>query len=142
MSLLLDTNVVSEAMRPRPATGVLAWLAEQAPEHVHLSSVSIAEIHFRLALLDDSDRRADLRHRFDRFVRDGFASRIVDFDQAAAVAYGEIAAERRRSGRPISVPDAQIAAVARTNQYTLVTRNVRDFDGLGVALLDPFALDP
>ncbi|MFN3219944.1 MAG: type II toxin-antitoxin system VapC family toxin [Acidimicrobiales bacterium] len=140
--LLLDTNVVSEVMRPQPSPSVVAWLAEQLPEHLHLSTITIAEIHFGLALLDDADRRADLVRRFERFVLDGFASRIIVFDQAAAVAYGAIAAGRRRAGHPIAVPDAQIAAIARTQRLTLATRNTRDFGDLELDLLDPFDLQP
>lgn len=73
---------------------------------------------------------------------DGFASRIIVFDQVAAVAYGAIAAGRRRAGHPIAVPDAQIAAIARTQRLTLATRNTRYFADLELDLLDPFDLQP
>jgi len=139
--ILLDTNVVSEVMRPAPDTGVLRWLGEQRTERVHLSVVTIAEIHYSLNLLTDQPRRRDLRERFQRFADEGFASRVLDFDRHAAERSGAVLAERRRAGRPISVPDAQIAATALTNGLRVATRNTRDFVGVGVDLIDPFAFD-
>ena len=140
--LLLDTNIVSETMRPHPDAAVMAWLAEQPVETVHLSTISIAEIHFGLELLADDGRQRELRRRFDRFVSQGFMSRLLDFDRAAAVRYGAIQASRRNAGRPMSVPDAQIAAVAQAHDLVLVTRNGKDFDGLDLALVNPFDFDP
>lgn len=138
--LLLDTNVVAEVMRRSPEPAVVAWLAEQAPERVHLSTVTIAEIHHGLSSLADADRRRGAIARFERFVDEGFDGRVLDFDRLAAEQYGLIRAGREAAGRPISVPDAQIAATARSERLRLATRNVARFDNLGLDLFDPFDL--
>lgn len=138
--LLLDTNVVSEAMRRKPDQRVLAWLREQPPERLYLSAVTIAEIHYGLELLTDRDRRLYLQNRFTMFAADGFQSRVIDFGSAEAATYGAVMARRRRAGRPMTVPDAQIAATAISAGLSLVTRNTRDFHDVGLELVNPFTV--
>ncbi|MEM7091813.1 MAG: type II toxin-antitoxin system VapC family toxin [Actinomycetota bacterium] len=138
---LLDTNVLSELMRPRPAAGVVGWTREQPLERLHVAAVTIAEVHFGLALIEDDERHRELRRRFDRLVVDGFSARVIDFDRHVAAECGRLQAQRCRTGRPMSVPDAQIAATARTSDLVVATRNVRDFRDLGLDLFNPFDLD-
>ena len=136
--ILLDINVVSEAMRPRPDDRVMAWFARHANVALHLSAISEAELRAGLAVLPDGARRRGLETAFEAMMRDDFAGRCVAFDSAAARAYAAIAATRRLAGRPISTADCQIAAIAKARSYGLATRNLRDFEGCGVSLVDPW----
>jgi predicted nucleic acid-binding protein len=136
--ILLDTNVVSEVMRVAPSPAVLAWLNEQDSTTLFVSTVTIAEIEYGLRVLPDGKRRVGLRDRFEQFLAQAFAGRVRDFDQDAARSYGEVMGARREMGRPMSVPDGQIAAVARSRGYAVATRNVADFEDCGLTLVNPF----
>jgi toxin FitB len=141
--ILLDTNVISEVMRPAPAAVVVGWLNLQDASRLALSTVSVAEIYYGLRCLSDGQRRRLLSERFDQLLRQGFAYRILDFDQSAALAYGELMASCRAIGRPMSVLDAQIAAIAKCQGFALATRNISDFEHTGLQLIDPWvALAP
>ena len=136
--ILLDTNVVSEVMRVAPSPAVLAWLNEQDSTTLFVSTVTIAEIEYGLRVLPDGKRRTGLRDRLEHFLAQAFEGRIRDFDQAAARSYGEVMGGRREIGRPMSVPDGQIAAIARACGYAVATRNVADFEDCGLSLVNPF----
>jgi predicted nucleic acid-binding protein len=136
--MLLDTNIVSELMRPRPDPAVLAWFARRAGVAFYLSAVAEAELRAGLAFLPEGQRRTRLTAAFDAMMAEDFAGRVLAFDSAAARAFAAIAADRRRAGRPISTADAQIAAIARVRDLPLVTRNARDFDLSGVSVVDPW----
>jgi hypothetical protein len=136
--ILLDTNVVSAVMAPAPPGTVLRWLDHQPTETLYLSAVTIAEIGYGLEVLPDGKRRRDLEERFDRFVARGFAYRILPFDEKAAHLYRELMARRRGAGRPMSVLDGQIAAIARAHRFAVATRNVSDFEECGIEILNPF----
>lgn len=136
--ILLDTNIVSAVMAPTPAGSVLAWLDRQATADLYLSTITIAEIGFGLLILPEGKRRRDLRSRFDEFVARGFEHRILTFDTPAAREYAEIMGHRRESGRPMSIPDGQIAAIARAHRLAVATRNVRDFELCDLEILNPF----
>lgn len=136
--LILDTNVVSEALRPNPAPQVLAWLGAQVPSEMYLTAVSAAELRYGAAALPDGARRDALIAAVDAMLRVEFRGRVLPFDAAAATAYAEIATARRRAGRPISQFDCQIAAIAREVGAGVATRNAKDFDGCGVAVVDPW----
>jgi toxin FitB len=136
--IVLDTNVVSEFMTSPPAAPVLAWLNAQDAAGLYLTTITIAEIAFGLRAMPDGKRRQLLQDRFEQFLAQAFQSRILAFDEPAARAYGEIRGERRRQGRPMSAFDGQIAAIARTRDCAIATRNTRDFEGCGVVLIDPF----
>ncbi len=136
--ILLDTNVVSEVMKPSPADGVLRWLDDQETEDLYLSTITIAEISFGIRILPDGRRRRTLNESFEEFVSRGFEQRILDFDTTAAYVFGDLMARRREAGRPMSFPDGQIAAIARRHHFSLATRNVRDFDLCGLETLNPF----
>ncbi len=137
--ILLDTNVVSELMRPVPAAAVERWLAAKASSAVFLSAVTEAELRYGVAMLPEGKRRLALADALEALLQEDFRGRILAFDSAAAILYAEIAAGRRRAGRPISEADAQIAAIARSRGAGLATRNLADFAGCGIDLVDPWA---
>jgi toxin FitB len=139
--ILLDTNVVSAVMARAPDAVVVAWLDRQETLTLFLSAVTVAEIRYGLHLLPDGRRRSSLEDRFTTFMVEGFSGRVLPFDAEAAQRYGEIMAARRGAGRPMSILDGQIAAVARANRLTVATRNVRDFELCGLAVIDPFDLE-
>lgn len=138
--ILLDTNVVSEMMRPEPEAAVLAWLRAQALRGLATTAVTTAEIRYGLARLPDGRRRRALEERFGLFLLRGFDRRILPFDAAASEIYGEIVAGREREGLPIQVLDAQIAAIARCRGAVVATRDVSGFAGCGVEVVDPWEL--
>jgi predicted nucleic acid-binding protein len=139
--ILLDTNIVSEVMAPAPGRLVLDWLNSRASGTVYLPAITVAEIRYGLEILPRGRRRRDLEERFARFVARGFSHRVLPFDEAAAEEYGPIMAERRRLGRPMSILDGQIAAIAKSRHFALATRNVRDFEECGLELVNPFELE-
>lgn len=136
--ILVNTNVVSEIMRVAPSQTVVEWLNNQTSTSLYLSTVTIGEIEYGLRILPVEKRRLQLKERFERFVSLAFAQRILAYDEAAAHTYGEIMGLRKEIGRPMSVPDGQIAAIARSNGLAVATRNTSNFEGCGAELIDPF----
>ncbi len=136
--IILDTNVLSEVMRPAPAAEVLAWLAAQTAASLYTTSITQAEILHGLMLLPAGRRRRALEAAATSMFSEDFGGRILGFDTEAAEPYAQIASKRRRSGRPISHFDAQIAAIARSAGAAIATRNLADFEHCGVALVDPW----
>lgn len=136
--IVLDTNVVSQAMSSSPSQTVLTWLNEQESELLYLTTITLAEIGYGLRILPAGRRRNLLEERFSEFVARGFSQRILSFDEAAASFYAELMGHRKELGRPMSVPDAQIAAIARSKDFAVATRNIRDFAHCGLILIDPF----
>ena len=136
--ILLDTNVLSELMKPAPSVEVGIWVGAQPGDSLFISAVTEAELRFGLALLPEGRRRDLLMQAIEGVLADEFAGRILPFDSAAASAYARIASDRRKSGRPIAQFDAQIAAIARSRSAALATRNTSDFAGCGVPLFDPW----
>ncbi|MEW1962945.1 type II toxin-antitoxin system VapC family toxin [Microbacterium sp. NPDC077644] len=138
--IVLDTNVVSEFMRPSPDATVLAWLDGIPRGEVWTTSVTVAEIAAGIAGLPEGKQRTRLQSGFITALR-GFDDRILAFTAVAALKYGEIIGHRNRLGRPISIADAQIASIAEHAQATLATRNTRDFDGIDVTVINPWDAD-
>jgi predicted nucleic acid-binding protein len=136
--IVLDTDVISEATRPAAESRVMAWLRSRPLEELAMTAVSLAEISYGLCRLPRGRRRDDLAARFRTFLARGFNDRILAFDAAAAGVYGEIVMARQTAGRPIDAFDAMIAAIARSRAAVIATRNVADFDGCGVTVLDPW----
>ena len=136
--ILLDTNIVSEVMKTRPAETVVAWLNGQDSEKLHVSSVTIGEITYGLQILPDGRRRSGLRERFERFVALAFDQRVLVYDESAARVYGELMGERKALGLPMSISDGQIAAIARLSHLAVATRNVTDFENCGIDVVNPF----
>ena len=137
--ILLDTNVVSELMRPAPDPGVVAWLAGQEPASLALSVVTVAEILYGLERLPGGRRRADLVARFHAFLDRDFGNAIHPVDLATAEQFAAIRAARDTAGRPMTSFDALIAATARVHDAVLATRNTGDFSGCGFVVVNPWA---
>ena len=137
--IILDTNVISEIMRPDPARSVLGWVDEQPISELATTTINIAEIRYGLARLRFGRRRIDLETRFDSFIGRGLANRVFDFDAAAANAYGDLVAAREQVGRPLEGFDGLIAAIALSRALPIATRNTGDFEGCGIEVLDPWS---
>ncbi|WEZ84735.1 type II toxin-antitoxin system VapC family toxin [Rhizobium sp. 32-5/1] len=135
--IVLDTNVLSEIHGRQHTDRILRWLDRYDMEGVFLTSITIAEIQFGLELLDPGRRRDALTQIFAD-IEEEFAGRILSFSARAAPIYGRIAAQRQKSGRHIETKDAMIAAICLFHGATLATRNVKDFEGLDLALVNPF----
>lgn len=136
--IVLDTNVVSELMKPAPAAEVARWIAGQPAAILYTTSVSQAEVLHGIALLPAGKRRGALEIAAEAMFDEDFGDRVLPFGGEAAHAYAQIAAQRQRSGRPISHFDAQIAAIARSARASVATRNVGDFEGCGITVLNPW----
>lgn len=139
--IVLDTNVVSELMRPAPAPAVEAWVSRRAAATLFLSAVSEAELSYGVAIMPTGRRRGAVEAAIETMLREDFAGRVLPFDSDAARAYAAIAADRRATGDPIALADAQIAAIARSRGMAVATRNTGDFTDVGVDLLDPWTDD-
>ena len=113
------------------------WLADQPDASVFISAITEAELRYGVALLPAGKRRSALAAVIQDMLGEDFTGRILPFDSAAAVAFAEIAATRRQAGRPIAQADAQIAAIARSRGAALATRNVPDFEGCGIDVINP-----
>ena len=137
--ILLDTNVVSELMRPIPEPRVLAWLDAQPAADVWISAITVGEIRLGIALLRDGQRKERLAGLAEAMFHEDFSGRCLTYDMLAAAEYAAIVATRTRLGRPISVEDAQIAAIARSGGLALATRNTKDFSDIDdVPLVNPW----
>jgi predicted nucleic acid-binding protein len=137
--IVLDTNVVSELMRPAPAARVLGWIDSQSASQLFITAITQAEILTGVMQLPRGKRREAIAAAAGEMFERDFAGRILAFDSSAAEAHAAIASARRRAGRPIAAFDAQIAAIARTHDAALATRNVGDFAGCGLEIIDPWS---
>ncbi|HEX5320712.1 MAG TPA: type II toxin-antitoxin system VapC family toxin [Stellaceae bacterium] len=136
--IILDTNVISEAMRDAPTPAVAGWLNDQPVSDLATTTINIAEIKHGFALLGESRRRAWLEGQFDRLIARTLGSRVHEFDALAAEAFAELAAIRRRLGRPLAGFDGLIASIAASRGASLATRDVGDFADCGVLLINPW----
>jgi predicted nucleic acid-binding protein len=137
---LLDTNVISELMKPRPNRGVTAWVDATAEDLLHLSVITIGEVRKGIDLLPDDDpKRAALQSWLDRDVRLRFAGRLLPFDDGVAERWGQVEALAKRQGLTLSTIDAQLAATALHHNLTFVTRNTADVAMTGVAVFNPWS---
>jgi predicted nucleic acid-binding protein len=134
--IVLDTNVISELTRPAPNEAVLAWVDAQAD--VAITATTVAELLYGVVRLPDGERKSRLKDGISKMIDGRLRDRILAFDHAAATHYAEIVAGRDEIGRPIAMADAQIAAICRLRRATLGTRNVRDFESTGIAVVNPW----
>ncbi len=139
MPFLLDSNVVSELVRKVRNPAVVSWAAGLALEDLFFSAVGEAELRYGAALLSAGRRRQPLLTDIDNMLREAFGERVLPFDREAAREYVDIAATHRSTGRPVSPADCQIAVIARSRNMTVATRNVHDFENIGVNIIDPWA---
>lgn len=136
--IVLDTNVLSELVRPRPAPAVVDWVDGQDPDQLAITALTAAEIRAGIALLDSGRRKRELERQMEGLLGETFAGLVLPFDDEATPAYAQVVATRRRAGRPIGAFDAQIAAICLHREVPLATRNTDDFAGLGLRLIDPW----
>ncbi|MEZ2311559.1 type II toxin-antitoxin system VapC family toxin [Paraburkholderia sp. RCC_158] len=137
--IVLDTNVLSEMLKPVPDVRVMAWLGSQPRAALFTTTVTRAEILYGLHLLPDGSRKGALSTAVEAIFVEDFAGRLLAFDSDAADAYARIAGARKSAGRPISQFDAMIAACTRSRGAALATRNVKDFTGCEFAVINPWA---
>lgn len=136
--IVLDTNVLSALMRTRPEAVVVEWLDRQAADSVWLTSITVFEARFGLALLPKGRRRSGLERAFDRVLTEDLSSRVLTLDEMAAVTAAQLAADRQRAGRVVDLRDTLIAGIAQARRATIATRNTRHFEGLDVPVVDPW----
>lgn len=135
---LLDTNIPSELVRPKPDARVAAWLAARPLDSLFLSAVSFGELRKGIELRDPGKRRTELETWLHDELAAGFLGRVLPVTKGIADRWGILAAQRQRAGRPLNAADGLIAATALDHGLALVTRNVRDFEGLGLETVDPW----
>lgn len=136
--IILDTNVVSELMRPEPAPQVATWVRSRDRRELRTTSITLAEIRYGIARLPDGRRKQVLLDTADEIFQT-FSDQVLPVDEAAAEHYAIIASARERAGKPIPGFDALIAAVCRSRGAALATRNLPHFDGTGIEVMDPWA---
>jgi len=135
--ILLDTNVVSEAMKPEPNSAVRDWLDAQLAETLFLSSITIAELKFGICALPEGKRKANLIAMLEGTL-DLFTKTILPFDEEAAGLYGDLAVKARAAGRGFPTPDGYIAAIAAQHGFTVASRDASAFSAAGLPVINPW----
>ena len=138
MNLLLDTCVLSEMVKPKPDSQVVAWLAAQRPDALYISTLTLGELQKGVEKLEPCARKTYLEAFLHTEIREGFIERTLSVDTEVALAWGRLVAQSERAGRRMPYVDSLIAATALIYGMTLVTRNTRDMEGGGVALFNPW----
>ena len=138
MKIVLDTNVLSELMKPQGSRAVKNWVAAQPRENLFITSITQAEILYGIAIMAESKRSFALKEAARAMFDEDFAGHILSFESKAAVYFAKIVANRKKSGRPISQFDAQIAAICLANEAAIATRNIDDFADCQIAIANPW----
>ena len=138
--IILDTNVLSALMQQHPEIAVVEWLDRQSAQSIWITSITLFEAHLGIALLPKGKRRQALEAAFTQLMDTDLENRVLDFDSHAAAEAATLAAQRQRAGRPVDMRDTQIAGIALARRATLATRNVKHFQGLSVAVVDPWEI--
>ncbi|EKD53836.1 MAG: hypothetical protein ACD_60C00149G0035 [uncultured bacterium] len=136
--ILLDTNIISEMMKQSPSIKILKWIDQQEVIDLFITTITIAEISYGIYALPKGNRRSLIENSFNQAIQESFKHRILSFDEASAHFYGKLMAHRKKLGRPLSILDGQIAAIALTQGAAIATRNVRDFAHCNLDLINPF----
>lgn len=137
--IILDTNVISALMQQQPDPHVVAWLDDQPAESIWISSITVFEARYGIALLASGQRKEMLQERFDQLVQEDLGNRVLQFDANAAGQAAQLAAQRKERGRPVDMRDTFIAGIALARRATLATRNHRHFDDLSITVVNPWA---
>lgn len=137
--IVLDTNVLSDTMRPVPNPTVIAWLNRQDIQTLYITAVSLAELRFGVARLDDGRKKADLSKRLEMMLAQVFDGRILPFTAAAAQVFADRMAAAHRNGTAVSFQDGMIAATVAANGFSIATRDINPFDAMGVSILNPWS---
>jgi predicted nucleic acid-binding protein len=136
--IVLDTCVLSEPLKPAPSQAVVDWLDNQVAESLTTTTINLAELLSGAARLPEGRRKQRLAHDIEQTIQGLFGQRILPFDVDAALAYGQIESLTRKSGQPLSVADQQIAAIAKSRNYTVATRDVTPFLAAGLTVINPW----
>lgn len=139
--IILDTNVISELIKPKPSQHVVQWLNNVDTHHVYTTTICLAEMLYGANVLASGKRKTNLLNDIQMIFKRCFSCRVLSFDTEAALAYGLLMAERCKHGRTMSYADGQIASIAISQHATLATRDVNDFDGTAVHVVNPFTSD-
>lgn len=137
--IILDTNIISEIMKKSPSLHVMQWFDQQVPHNLFITISTIAEVNYGLQVLASGKKRNHLQAAFDQSIQQAFAYRVLSFDEDSAIFYGKLMAHRKKLGRPLSVCDGQIAAIACTHGFAVATRNMKDFYDCNIELINPFS---
>ena len=135
---LLDTNIVSELLRPSPDPAVETWIGDRPATDLYFPAIGEAELRYGVAVLPAGRWRTALASAIEAILREDFTDRVLPFDREAARDYADIAAMHRAAGRTVLPADCQIAAIARSRGMAVATRNVRDFENIGIEVIDPW----
>jgi predicted nucleic acid-binding protein len=138
--IVLDTNVISEAAKPRMEPSVKLWFGDQAAGSLYATAVSLAEVVFGIEEMPEGQRKADLGEDMQVIFEQYLGGRILPFDEAAARAYGKIVAAARRKGRSILIADGQIAAISHVHGFSVATRDMAPFEAAGIPVINPWKL--
>ncbi len=136
--IILDTNILSAVMQEKGDRTIVAWLDRQAWESIWTTAITVFEIRFGLSTLTKGKRRVKLEEAFQQTLKNILEGRILPFDEGAALAAGELAAERRRQGIAVDMRDTQIAGIAIAKRSAIATRNTKDFKDLAVPVINPW----
>ncbi|MCH9770595.1 MAG: type II toxin-antitoxin system VapC family toxin [Gammaproteobacteria bacterium] len=136
--IVVDTNIISEMMKPAPESKVVDWLNQNGATDLFITSITVAEISYGIHALPKGKRRTKLDDLFKTAINEAFKHRILDFTESAAHCYGEIMAQQKMTGHPLSVCDGQIAAIVKSHGFALATRNTKDFSTCGFEIINPF----
>jgi hypothetical protein len=136
--ILLDTNIISEFMRPSPQPQVMQWLHQQTLTDLFISSVAITEVMYGLNRLPEGKRKQNLLLQFQQLLNQAFKQRILNFGYDEAMVSAQLRTLRAEQGNELHFADAQIAAIAHVRSFSVATRNIKDFLDCGVKLINPF----
>ena len=136
--IILDTNIISEMMKSLPSQNLMTWVDQQNVNELFVTTITIGEIVYGLNALPSGNRRKMLEDAFNLTMSGAFEYRVLDFDALSAHRYGRLMADRKKMGKPLSILDGQIAAIAHVNGFKIATRNICDFSDCGLELIDPF----
>tara|TARA_R110000850_G_scaffold214615_1_gene340488 strand:- start:3207 stop:3629 length:423 start_codon:yes stop_codon:yes gene_type:complete len=139
--IILDTNILSELMRPAPNMRVVNWLNAEEPLGVTITAITVAEILYGIERLPDGKRKQRFAQLAVEMFEEDFTDRVLPFDEVAAAYYATLVADSERSGRVVHSADAQIAAICQQHHARLATRNVKDFEHLGISIIDPWRVE-